>query len=77
MLQNFRVVAPQTVDALEIEQIVFFHFSQQLLILRAVKILAGLLVHVNILLRHAGFLQGNHLPILILFSGRNADVAIS
>ncbi len=47
------------------------------LILRAVEILAGLLVHVNTLFTNPDFPQGNHLPILILFFGGNADVTIS
>lgn len=77
LLQNFRVIAPQTINALDIEQIVFFHFPQQFFILRAVEILAGLLVHVNILFTNPDFPQGNHLTILILFFGRNADVSVS
>ena len=47
------------------------------MILRTVKILAGLLVYVNILLGNAVFSQGNYLTILILLFGRNADVPTS
>lgn len=69
LLQNFCVVAPQTVDALDIEQIVFFYFSEQLFILRAVKILARLFVLINISVRHPDFPHGDDLPFFVLFSG--------
>ena len=45
--------------------------------MRTVKILAGLLVYVNILLGNAVFSQGNYLTILILLFDRNADVPTS
>ena len=77
LLQYFGVIASQTVDALDIEQIVFFHFSQQLLILRTLEILAGLLVDINISLRYAHFPEGNDLAIFILLSGGNTDVPIN
>lgn len=41
----------QTANALDIEQIVFFQFPQQFLIFWTVKILARLLVHIDILIR--------------------------
>ena len=77
LLQNFRVVAAQTVNALDIEQIVFFHFPKQLLILRTVKIFAGLLVDEQVCLRNRHFPESDQLAILVLFSGAHPDVAVN
>ncbi len=45
LFQNLCVIAAQTVDAFNIEQIVSFQFSQQPFILWPLEILVGLLAH--------------------------------
>ena len=70
------VVASQTVDALDIEQIVFFHFSQQRLILRTIKVLTRTFFRVNIFLRYTCLTQSEDLAILVLLFGRDTDIAI-
>ena len=76
LLQNFSVVAPQTVDALDIEQIVFFHAPHHFSVLRAVKVLTALLVHVDIFLRDAETLHNDELPVLVLITAADSDVAV-
>ena len=76
MLQNFCVVAPQTVDALDIEQIVFFQFPHQPLVLWAVEVLAGLLIHEDVFLRNLQFSQCNQLPVLVLVAGADTNITI-
>ena len=77
MLQNFRIVPPKTVDALDIEQIVFFQLPQQFFVLRTVKILAGLLIDIDTLLRNACLPEGDDLTGFVLLSGGNTDIAIN
>jgi len=48
LLQNLTIIAPQTINALDIEQIVFFQPPQQLPIHGAVEILPRLLVHIDV-----------------------------
>jgi len=59
LLQNLAVVAPQPVDALDVEQIVRLQSSDQLLVLGPLKILARLLVQKDILLRDGQLPHGN------------------
>ena len=48
-----------------------------ILILRTVKILAGLLVDEQVCLRHRHFPERDELAILVLFSGAHPDVAVN
>lgn len=76
LFQNFRIVAPQPVDALDVEQIAFFQFPQQAFVLRAVKVLAGLPVRVDVFLRNRPLPQGDQLPVLPLVFAADADVSV-
>ena len=77
LLQNLPIVPAQTVDALDVEQIVLFHFSQQAFVLGSVKILAGLLVHVNVFFRDSKLLQSDALPVLVLVLAANPDISVN
>ena len=37
----------------------------------------SMFININVFLRYADFVQGNDLPVFILFSGRNADIAVN
>ena len=76
LLQNLPIVPAQTVDALDVEQIVFFQFPHQPLVLRTVEVLAGLLVHKDVFLRDLQFSQCNQLSVLVLVTGADPDIAI-
>ena len=76
LLQYFCVVASKTVDTLDIEQIVFFQFSHQPLVLRAVEVPAGLLIHEDVFLRNLQFSQCNQLPALVLVAGADTNITI-
>ena len=77
LLQDLPIVAPQTVDALDVEQIVFFQFPHQPPVLGAKEVLAGLLVQQDVALRHARLPQGDPLAVFILFPGADPDVAVN
>ena len=51
-------------------------FSGQPLVLGPVKILTGLLVHINVPLRDGHFPQSDELPILILLTGAHPDITV-
>ena len=76
LLQNLAVVAPQPVDALDIEQIVRLQLFDQLLVLGPLEILAGLLVQEDVLFRDGQFPHGGQLPVLVLITGADANIAI-
>ncbi len=76
LFQNFAVVAPETVDALDVEQIVFFHVPHQLLVLGPLEVFSRLLVHENVPLRDGHLPQGDDLTILVLFPSADADVSV-
>ena len=76
LLQNFLIIAPQTVDALYNKGIAVFQFPERAQIGRTLKILAGLLVHINLLFPDSKGAQGNPLPFPVLFPGGYPDVAI-
>ena len=75
-LRNVPIVASQPVDALDIEKVVRLEFFDQLFVLRAVKVLAGLLVHENVFFRDGHLPQGDELPVLVLLAGADPDVAV-
>lgn len=54
--QDLLIIAPQTVNAFDVEQIVFFDFPEQLLVLRSVKVFAGFLICIDIVFRYTDFL---------------------
>ena len=58
------------------EEFEFFQFSHQPLVLRTVEVLAGLLIHKDVFLRDLQFTQCNQLPILVLVTGADPDIAI-
>ena len=76
LILDFFIVASQPVDALDVEQIVRLQFSDQLFVLRPVEVLAGLLVHEDILLRDGHLPQGDQLAVLVLLPGTDPDVAV-
>ena len=76
LFKDILIVPAETVDALDVEQVVFFHAPNEAAVLRAVKILAGLLVHKDVCLRDAHLAHGDHLAILVLFSGAHAHIAV-
>ena len=76
LLQDLSVIAPQAVNALDIEQIVLLESTQHLFILRSLEVLAGLLIHENVLLWNLKLPQRNHLPVLILISAADPDISI-
>ena len=55
----------------------FFIASVNCLVLRPLKILAGLLIYKCVLLRHLYFAQGNELPLLVLFPAADPDIAVN
>src|SRR5699024_3711984 len=77
LLQDLPIVAPQTVDALDVEQIVFFQFPHQPPVLGAKEVLAGLLVQQDVALRHARLPQGDPLAVLVLLPGAHPDVPVN
>ena len=77
LFQNLAIIPSQPVDALDVEQIARLEFFHQLLVLGAVKVLAGLLVHKDVLLRNRHFTQCDQLAILVLFPGADPDVAVN
>lgn len=76
LLLNFLIVPAEAVDALDVEQIVLFHFPQQLFVLRALKVLSALLVEIDILLRYIHFAHGDKLAALVLLLRADAYIAI-
>lgn len=50
--------------------------SHQSLVFGPVKILTGLLIHVNLVVRHPLSAQGDELPVLVLVCAGNADIPI-
>lgn len=64
LFQYLRIIPPETVDALDAEQVVSLHFTQQLLVLRSVEVLARLLVRVDVFIRDAHLVQRNGLSSL-------------
>ena len=64
------------VYALDVEQIVFFQFSQQPFILRAIKIFAGLLIGVDMSGVYMDFTQRNALALIILIPTADTDVTV-
>ena len=73
---HLRIIAPQPVDALDHEQIARLQFFYQFSVLRAVKILAGDLVHIEKALVHTRAAQGDKLPILVLIPAGYPNIAI-
>ena len=53
------------------------YIPQQAFVLRAVKVLAGLPVRVDVFLRNRPLPQGGQLPVLLLISAADADVSVS
>lgn len=76
MILNLLIVASQPVDTLDVEQVARLYFFDQLFIPGPVEILAGLLIHVDIPLRDGHFPQGDQLPVLVLLTGADTDVAV-
>lgn len=73
---EFLIVTPKPVNALDIEQITGFQFAQQLLILRANKVLAGLFINVNMLVFNANLMQGDQLSILVLIRAGYTGISV-
>ena len=77
LFQNLAIIPSQPVDALDVEQIARLEFFHQLLVLGSVEVLAGLLVHKDVLLRNRHFTQCNQLAVFILFPGADTDIAVN
>ena len=76
LFQNFAIIPSQPVDALDVEQIARLEFFHQLLVLGPVEVLAGLLIHKDVLFGNSHFAQCDQLAILVLFPGADTDVAV-
>ena len=76
MLLYFHIIPAQTIDALYIEQIVFFQFLQQLSILGPVKILTGAPVDVNVSPGKTDGIQRVELPVFLLVFCGNTGISI-
>ena len=76
LLQNFIVIAPKPVDALDHDGISGFELSQEPLIPRPLEVLAGLLIHVDVAGRYAILHHSDFLPVLVLIAGRYPDIRI-
>ena len=76
LLQNLPIVSPQTVDAFDIKQIVFFHPPDHPPVLGPVEVLPRLLVHKDALLWHKAT-QGLQLAGLVLLGGGDPDIGIA
>jgi len=66
LILNFRVIAAQTVDAEDIEQVALPKPADKAFVLGAVEIFTGLFIHKDIMTRDGFFLQGNPLAVFIL-----------
>ncbi len=66
LLQDFFIVPPQTVDALDHKGIALLQSADELSVIRALKILAGLLVREDPLPVQSELLQRHDLPLLAL-----------
>ena len=76
LLPHLLVVPAQPVDALHAEQVAGAEPPHQPLILRAVKVLARLLVHVDVVSVQPRLAHGDDLPGLVLFRAGYPDVAV-
>ena len=66
LILDFLIISSETVYAFYVKQIVRFYFPDKFFVLRSVKILAGLLIHKDVLFIDANLLQSDQLPILVL-----------
>ena len=76
LLQNFLIIAPQTVDALDNKRIAVFQFAHQPSVLRPLEVLSGLLVHENCSFHNSKASQRNQLPLRVLFLCRYTCIPI-
>lgn len=76
LAKDFLIIAPKTVDALDVEQIVFLQFADQTPVGRTVEILARLLVYVNVRIRYACLSHCDALAVLALVCAAHPDVSI-
>ena len=73
---NHLIVASQTVYALDVEQIVLFQSPDQLLVLWPFKVLAGLLVDIDVLLRDRQPFHSDKLSVLVLVFRADPHISI-
>lgn len=76
LLQNLCVIPPETVYALDAEQVVSFHFAQQLFVLRPVEVLARLLVHVDVTVGYSRLMERDALPVIVLLPAADPYVSV-
>ena len=75
--QKVHLPPAQAVYALDLEQIAPFQLAQEPPVLRTVEVLAALLVQEDVTVLHAMFMEGDQLPVFVLFAGADADVAVN
>ena len=76
LLQNFLIISPKAVDALDHKRIAVFQFAHQPSVLRPLEIFPGLLVHKNCGFHNSKPSQRNQLPLLVLFLCRYTCIPI-
>ena len=76
LLQDLPIVPAQPVNALDVQHVVPLQPPHQFPVLGPVKVLAGLVVPVQILLRDLQLPHGQPLPLLVLVPGADPDVPI-
>ena len=76
LVLDLLIVAPQPVDAQDIEQVARLQPFHQFFVLRTVEVLAGLLVHIDVPLWDLPAVQRDHLPVLVLVGAGYPDVSI-
>ena len=76
LFNNFRIIAPETVDALYKNRISCFQLFEETLILLAIKILAGLFIKKDIARGYPAFRQGDKLAVLALSFRGNPPVSV-
>lgn len=75
-LQDFRIVPPQTVNGVDVEQGILVEMLQEPLVFRTVEVLAGYAVKEDPFLWDFHFPHGGKLPVCVLFSRAHAHIAI-
>lgn len=74
---DFLIIAAETVDALDHEEISGTEFSDEFFVLRPVKIFAGQFVHVYIFRWYAVITHADLLPVFVLITRTDANITIS
>ena len=77
LLQYLIIVPPEPVDTFDDNSIAGLQLSDETSVRRPVKILSGPFVGENTVVPYPELSHGDELPVLILFTRRNADIAVN